>query len=358
MSDLRTSTDPLGEALQFLRMSGVFYCRSEFGAPWGIALPPLPDRMMFHVVTSGQAWLEVHGAEPSRLLPGDVALVPHGKGHRLLSEPGAPTAKLFDIPREPVSRSYEILRHGGGGATTTMLCGVVGFDNSAAKDLVQMLPPVIRAGASNSSELEWIESTLRFVTAEAQDLRAGGEAVITRLADVFVFQAIRSWVARDSSRSGWFGALRDKQIGRAIAVIHNDPMRKWTMASLASTVGMSRSAFAARFTQIVGEPAMHYATRRKMQAAQMKIKEDDSSLSELADHLGYQSAAAFSRAFKRFTGVSPGTIRKNGKLIAEKPAENGRRINHFLHHAHSDGRKDKQLRRTVIADAARLVHSG
>jgi AraC-like DNA-binding protein/mannose-6-phosphate isomerase-like protein (cupin superfamily) len=305
------SVDPLGEALHFLRMSGVFYCRSEFTAPWGLALPAFERCMMFHVVTSGECQLQVKGADPRTLRPGDLALVPHGDGHKLLSRAGARTRDLFDLPRELVSDRYEILRHGGGGAATVVVCGVVRFDHPAAHDLIRLLPRVIGIDAWSSPEAEWIQSTLRFMAFEARELRAGGETVITRLADILVVQAIRSWMSSDPvAQTGWLGALRDKQVGRAIALIHRDPAHQWEVATLANSVGMSRSAFAARFTELVGEPAMQYATRWKMRTAQMWLKEDDASLSELAGRLGYESEAAFSRAFKRFIGVSPGATRR------------------------------------------------
>jgi AraC-like DNA-binding protein len=321
VADVWTSVDPLGEALQFLRMSAVLYCQSEFTAPWGVALPPVERCMMFHVVTSGQCWLEVNDTEPTLLQAGDMALVPHGRGHRLLHEPGAATAKLFDLPRESVSERYEILRHGAGGAITTMLCGVVRFDNPAADQLIRLLPRTIRVDGWNSREMEWIGSTLRLVTAEARELRAGAETVLTRLADIFVIQAIRWWVAHEPSGTGWIAAFRDKQIGSAVALIHRDPTRNWSVASLAAAVGMSRSAFAARFTQLVGEPAVHYATQCKMNAAHLLLKENNGSLAELSARLGYKSEAAFSRAFKRFTGVPPGAVRRNGPAAPELLAE-------------------------------------
>jgi AraC-like DNA-binding protein len=135
--------------------------------------------------------------------------------------------------------------------------------------------------------------------------------VITRLADILVIQAIRAWIATDEqAQTGWLRALRDKQIGRAIALIHRDPARDWTLASLASAVGMSRSAFAARFTELVGEPAMQYLLRWKMHAALRWLRESDAPLSQLASRLGYESEAAFSRAFKRLMGVSPGAARR------------------------------------------------
>jgi AraC-like DNA-binding protein len=293
-------------------MSGVFYCRSEFTAPFALALPPFEGSMMFHVVTAGQCWLEVDGTEPCLLRPGDLALVPQGGGHRLVSEAGVAAGQLFDLPRELVSERYEILRHGGGGAPTTAICGVVRFDHPAAHHLIQLLPKLITVDPWSSPDGEWIQSTLRFMAAEARELRAGGETIITRLADILVVQAIRSWMARDPlAQTGWLGALRDVQIGRAIASIHRDPTRRWTVASLAEAVGMSRSAFAARFTQLVGEPAMRYAVRWKMHAASMWLAENDASLAELASRLGYESEAAFSRAFKRFMGTSPGAVRRN-----------------------------------------------
>jgi AraC-like DNA-binding protein len=312
----KSSADPLGEALHFLRMSGSFYCLSEFTTPWALDLPPMQDCVMFHVVTAGECRLEVPGAQACTLRPGALALVPHGGGHSLSSGSDVTAAKLFDLPRELVSDRYEHLRHGGGGASTTMLCAAVRFEDPSAQHLLRLLPRLIAVDAWNSPELEWLQSTLRFLNTEARELRAGGETVITRLADILVIQAIRSWISTDpQAQTGWLGALRDKQIGRAIALIHRDPARDWTVASLASAVGMSRSAFAARFTELVGEPAMHYLSRWKMHAALTWLRQSDAPLSQLASKLGYESEAAFSRAFKRLMGVSPGAARRQAANV-------------------------------------------
>jgi AraC-like DNA-binding protein len=160
--------------------------------------------------------------------------------------------------------------------------------------------------------MDWMQSTLRFMAAEARELRPGGETIITRLADILVIQAIRAWMEQDpAAQTGWLGALQDKQIGRAIALIHRDPARAWTLASLAAEVAMSRSAFAARFTELVGVSAMHYVARWRMHVALTWLKEQDIALGDLAGRLGYQSEAAFSRAFKRFMGMPPGAVRRN-----------------------------------------------
>jgi len=312
--DIPSAADPLGEALHLLRMNGVFYCRSEFTAPWGLALPPFDACMMFHVVTAGESWLRVNGADDCLLRPGDLALVPHGDGHWLLSEPAARCAPLFDLPRTLVSDRYERLVHGGGGKPATVICGVVRFDHPAAAQLLALLPRRIVVDAWSSPEAEWIQSTLRFITAEARELRAGGETVITRLADILVIQAIRSWLADPAAaQTGWLRALRDKQIGRAVSLIHREPGGGWTLESLARAVGMSRSAFAARFTTLVGEPAMQYLTRWKMHTAVTWLKDNDAPLGELARSLGYESEAAFNRAFRRIVGTTPGEARRQAR---------------------------------------------
>jgi AraC-like DNA-binding protein len=306
------SADPLGEALHFLRMSGVFYTRSEFTDPWGLALPAMPGCLMFHVITAGRCWLEDEQAGARLLEPGVFALVPHGEGHTLLGAPDSPAAELFDLPREQVGERYEILRHGGGGAPTTMVCGAVRFDHPAAQQLSKLLPRRIIVEAWSSPQMEWMQSTLRLMAAEAGQQRPGGETLVTRLADILVIQAIRTWIDTDpAAQTGWLGALQDKQIGRALALIHRQPEADWTVSSLAAEVAMSRSAFAARFTELVGQSPMRYLAQWRMQMAYTRLREEVVPLIELADRLGYQSEAAFSRAFKRVIGISPGAVRRS-----------------------------------------------
>ncbi len=308
---LPPAADPLGETLHLLRLTGSLYCRAELTAPWGVALPPFEGCMMFHVVTAGRCWLEVEGAEPRLLQQGSLALVPHGTGHCIRSGPDADAEPLFDIPVEQVSERYEIMRHGGGGDFTHTICVVVRFDHVAAEHLIALLPRVLQIDTWDDDAGSWLQSTLRFISREAKELRPGGETVITRLADILVIQMIRSWIdsAPEADR-GWLAALRDEQVGRALTSIHRAPERDWTVASLAKEVGMSRSAFSARFTNLVGESAVRYLTQWRMRLARTHLRETSEPLSVLADRLGYQSEAAFCRAFKRVCGVPPGSIRR------------------------------------------------
>jgi AraC-like DNA-binding protein len=313
--DSWTTADPIGEALHVLRMSGSFYCRSELTAPWGLYLPPEPESMWFHVVSAGRCWLEVDGEDPRELQPGDFVLVPHGEGHVLRSESRAPAPRVDELEYDFASDRYAILRYGGGGAPTDVVCGTVRFGHPAARNLAGVLPRTIvieSTPGSPSPEAEWMYSTLRLIAAEGRTLRPGGEAVITRLSDILVIQAIRTWIAREpAGQTGWLRALQDPRIGQAMALVHRDPAQPWSVASLARKTGMSRSAFAARFTDLVGEPVMQYVTRWRMQVALVWLRHDDAPVADLAARLGYESEAAFSRAFKRTIGLSPGAARRS-----------------------------------------------
>jgi AraC-like DNA-binding protein len=295
-------------------MSGAFYCRSELTAPWGLTMPPMPGYLWFHTPTSGSVRLETDEDEATLLRPGDFALVPHGEGHVLRSDPSAPVPGILELERELVSDRYEILRHGGGGAPTTLICGAVRFDHPAGRNVVEILPASIHLEASRASQLDVMQATLRLMASETASPKPGGEAVITRLADILVVQAIRSWLETDpAARRGWLGALQDEQIGHAIALIHREPARRWTVAALAHEIAMSRSAFAARFTRLVGEPVMQYVARWRMQMAAGSLRDEGATVGELARQLGYGSEAAFGRAFKRVMGVPPGAVRRRAR---------------------------------------------
>lgn len=307
------TADPLAEALQYLRMDGMFYCRSELTAPWGIDMPHMPDSVWFHVVTSGTMWLVDPSGTEHFVRQGDVLVLPRGAGHKASDQIGTPTPIVFDLPHDYISRQYAILRHGGGGEAANVICGVVRFNHPVARALVEMLPEIIRIDGSSGSgtEWHWLPTILGLMASETRRTRPGGEAVVTRLCDIVVIQAIRHWIENDpAAMGGWLGALRDPAIGAAIAMIHRHPERDWTVANLAAEVAMSRSNFSARFSELVGQSAMQYVTQWRMNLAVDLLREEQLTIAAVADRLGYQSEAAFSRAFKRVTGESPSSARK------------------------------------------------
>ncbi|MFN3243235.1 MAG: AraC family transcriptional regulator [Planctomycetota bacterium] len=312
-TEVPAPSDPLGEALHLLRLTGSVYARSDLTAPWGFELPPFEGHMMFHVVTAGRCWLEIDGSEPLLLERGSLALVPHGLGHALVDQVGRACVPFFDLPIERVSDRYERLQWGGGGEACRLICVVVRFDHAAAERLVDALPPVLHLDAWHGGDDRWLGDTLRFIASEAESLRPGGETVITRLADILVIQMVRHWIEHDhTAETGWLSALRDERLGRAIAAIHREPGADWTLASLARAAAMSRSAFAARFAEVVGETAMRYLARWRLQVARAALRESDEPVGIVAERCGYRSEASFCRAFKRAFGVSPGHDRRVG----------------------------------------------
>jgi AraC-like DNA-binding protein len=319
--------DPLAETLHMLRLTGTLYCRGEFSAPFAIEIPKLDGVMTFLVVTSGRCWLKVMDGEPRLLEQGGLALIPHGVPHIVSSDPKLSAVPLFDLPIEKISDRYECMRHGGGGALTRTMYGVVRFDDVAARHLVKLLPQTIHFDGCNDDTGGWLQSTLAFIASEAASLKPGGETVITRLADVVVIQAIRAWLETSpESDQGWLAALRDRQIGRALALIHKAPEREWSVAALSKEVAMSRSAFSARFTDLVGMSPGRYLTDWRMQVARTRLLDSADSVTVIAGELGYQSEAAFCRAFKRTFDASPGSFRRRadrrlGSTTAEFPAQ-------------------------------------
>lgn len=311
LAGMPVRNDPLSEALQHLRMDGMFYCRSELTAPWGLELPPMPDCLWFHVVMDGSCLITTSGGATVSLGTGDILVLPHGAGHCAADTADSPTPLVFDLPHEYISRQYAVLRHGDGGAPCSIICGVVHLGHPAARLLISVLPELMHVDAATGRrQWEWLPSILTLMTAEAQTTRPGGETVITRLSDILVIQAIRAWIETSpEAQSGWLRALRHPQIGEAISMIHRDPAGEWTVARLASEVGMSRSSFSAQFTELVEMSPKQYITRWRVRLAEDQLSDPSRSLAQIASEVGYQSEAAFSRAFKRETGVSPSQAR-------------------------------------------------
>jgi AraC-like DNA-binding protein len=204
-----------------------------------------------------------------------------------------------------------LVEHGGGGTVSQFICGSFLFENAAGSPLLALLPPLIHVRRSESEPAEWLASTLQLLAYEARQTRPGAKAVISLLTEIIFVQAVRAWMEdQPAGEGGWLRALRDPQIGAALELIHRAPERSWSVAALAREVAMSRSPFAARFTALVGEPPLAYLTRWRMHRAARLLQSDHLTVSEIAELVGYESAAAFSKAFKRRFGVPPGAHRQ------------------------------------------------
>lgn len=308
-------TDVLAETLHEFGMSGVFYAVSELAAPWGIALPPMPGTMVFHLLTLGEAVIDVDGTQVD-VRRGDLLLVPHGTGHAILDSAGSSPTPLFDLPRIEQTERYERVRVSGGGDRSELVCGAVSFTGLGVARMVRSLPPVLLI--SRDEDSGWQRAALDVIAAESRHPQPGSDVVTARLADVLVVQAVRAWLESAGPDRGWVAGLRDPLLGRALSVFHADPAAPWSLESLARTAGMSRSAFAARFTDVMGETAIGYVTAWRMDLAARLVREQSLPLSRVAERVGYRSEAAFNRAFRRAHGQTPGAFARRGTTFLDR----------------------------------------
>lgn len=303
--------DPLSEVLQELRLSGVSYGRCDLGRPWGLELVP-QAAARFHFVAAGSCWMDSQMLGWIPLQAGDVALLPRGDGHALADSPRGKTRRLEDLPAEPVGERLYRLRAGGRGAKTVLACCSVKFEEPALHPLLELMPPVlvVRGAATRDATLPALIDTM---AAEVLEQRVGASTILVRLADVIIARVIRAWVESGEDTSGWLVAIRDPSIGRALAAIHRQPGERWSVESLADVARTSRSIFAERFTGTVGIPPARYLARWRMHLARGWLRDPRQGVAEVAARLGYDSEAAFSRAFKRLTGAPPSALRHLGR---------------------------------------------
>ncbi len=324
--------DALSSALRAMQLHGEVFCRSEFSAPWCVAFPPGPA--YFHVVESGRCWVRTPGArQPIEALAGDLVLLARAEGHEIASVGGMRPTPLEEVLRRHRSAT-EPLRWGGSGAETHLICGSFHLEELTPRALVTLLPPVLRLPGKHGSNLERLDSTLRALGEEVHRPSPGTEIAVSRLVDLIFVQALRHWLARQpAGTAGWLGAMRDPRIGVALGHMHAELDRSWSIPELARKAGMSRSAFASRFAALVGEAPLQHLARWRMQLAAVLLRNGLLRPSEVAARVGYESEAAFSRTFKRYTGQAPRAFRSG--RIADSAGER----------AHSDLSPDVPLER-------------
>ena len=303
--------DSVDALLRDLRVSSTVFCQSALGAPWGFGVRAR-GLAAFHVVTSGSCWLQVEEeGEPKRLTAGDLVILPRGEMHVLRDAPETPALWLEDLlAKHPVDSELR-LRGGGGGATTSLLCGAFAIEGSAQHPVLATLPQVVHLRGAGEAPLPWLAATLELISIEVANAGAGAAAIWERLSELMLTQALRAALiaARDSEGLS-LELLQDRGIAPAVRAIHEHPERPWTLGELSQLATMSRSAFAARFRTLTGDSPIRYATRCRLARAARRLRTSEATLAEIAREAGYESEFSFSRAFKRMFAVPPGVYRE------------------------------------------------
>jgi AraC family transcriptional regulator, alkane utilization regulator len=308
--------DVLGDVLQSIHLHSTLYCRAKMGAPWGFRISGR-EVASFHIVTLGSCWLTVEGMEePMFLTEGDLVILPHGHAHTMTDHPKSRVTLLEDLkPKQPVEKDG-IFYSMGQGAVTTLVCGGLELEDYSTNPLYSILPVFIHMRSKNEYSIPWLRAIVELVRVEASVNRVEAETVITRLSELLFIQAVRAYLRTiGGGNVGWLGALKDPQIGQALALIQHQPGEPWTVESLACRVSLSRSAFSSKFKQLVGEPPMQYITRVRLTKAATSLRTHPATLVEVALSVGYESEVAFSKAFKRYFGMAPGAYRQGRKKV-------------------------------------------
>lgn len=315
--------DILTEALASMRTGRPTSVRTEGRAPWGLRLPSVAGAG-FHVVLHGTCWLiplededapaRLEPLKPMALSPGDVIFLRDGRGHILADHPATPAEEERPEHFRPGS-PIATISMGGDGARTSLLCGNYHLDQGRPHPLVRQLPEVIHLPTRNGRHPE-LSAAVQLLGAELENPRIGSDGIVPTLIDSLLLYILRAWLEAQPSAAaaGWAAALGDSAVAPALAAIHEAPSATWTVEALADRGGLSRAAFARRFTTLVGEPPMAYLTRWRMTTAARLLRESDAPLTTVASRTGYGSEFAFAKAFKREYGTAPGVYRREARV--------------------------------------------
>jgi AraC-like DNA-binding protein len=289
--------DVLSQILSVVKMEAARFFEAEYRAPWrerspaprdhGLPLAPGDGHLIaFHLLTEGRALARLEHGEPVALGPGDIVVLPHGDAH--------------------------VLEHAGGAGTTTrFVCGYLSCDPRLVRTVLGGLPPLFKVSVGHTPAARWLESTIRFAVDHAGTALAGSQAVLAKLSEALFVETLRHYVALvPEEQTGWLAGARDPEVGRALALLHRQPARPWTVGALAKEAGVCRSVLTERFTRYLGEPPMAYLMRWRLQLGAQMLSSSRDGVAQVAFEVGYESESAFNRAFKREFGMPPGRFRE------------------------------------------------
>jgi AraC-like DNA-binding protein len=330
------SVDALSHVLSAIRLTGGVFLEAELRAGWSYITPPasrigallMPEAehiIPYHLVTEGSCRARLLDGETVELRVGDLIVFAHGDRHVLAStqEGELTPIEISEEDLHSLLRPGEVtpLQRGSHGEATRLICGYLACDRRLSEPVLAGLPRLLRVSVNDNSIADWVRSSVRFLATQSMAPRAGGMTVLAKLSELLFVEAIRQYIeALPSEQIGWFAALRDRFVGRALALLHREPGYAWTVDELAKQVGLSRSALADRFGELLGQPPMQYLTQWRLSLAAQHLLSGQRGLAQIGHDVGYDSEAAFSRAFKRAFGVPPATWRKTRGSVSRNAA--------------------------------------
>jgi AraC-like DNA-binding protein len=314
--------DALSEVLKIVKLRGALFFNAEFSAPWCLAsaqssqiapllCPGAGHVIIYHYLTDGRAYAQLADRSRRDLRSGDVVIFPHGDAHILGNGAGKPVDSLKAFARN-LSDGLKVARYGGGGELTKFVCGYMACDPNLSEVILTGLPSMFIVNVANDSAGQWLANSIQFSVREAGGPGTGSDVVLAKLSEVLFVETLRRFIQDlPHEQKGWLAGARDPVIGEALALLHKNPARGWTIANLAHQVGLSRTRFAERFRHFLGEPPMAYLARWRLKLAAEILMSSDANVAEIAAEVGYASEAAFNRVFKRELGCPPAQFRRS-----------------------------------------------
>ena len=300
--------DALSFILRIIRLQSSVYFRSDFSSPWGMEIDN-SQFAQFHMIVRGNCFLGTENHErPLLLSAGDIIMFPFGEAHWLADDPSHDRLSGMDVA-QTIKKTGSAFQ--GEQFSVTLICGHFEFDRSFDHPFIKALPRMIHIADAERRELSWLEVATKVIIQEANSNTPGAEVVVEKLTEVLFIQILRAYMLQKGGSQGYFAALKDQQISHALKLIHELPQESWTLENIAQTIGMSRSAFASRFKELVGKTPIEYMTHWRMNKARELLRQKDLQLLDIAEQVGYTSEAAFSRAFKRIFNQNPGAMRRD-----------------------------------------------
>jgi AraC-like DNA-binding protein len=318
--------DAFSEVLRGVRLTGAMYFSAEFSAPWRLSTPHCrvlaptlapgaPHIVIYHLVVEGTARARVADGPDLDLSPGDIVVFPHGDPHDLSGGTGTSRVDGAAILRRIATGDLSPMRAGGGGATTRFVCGYLTLDPLLCGPILESLPPLLKVNVRADRSGQWLEQSILHLLEEAGSDRAGSAAMLAKLSEALFVDTLRRYVTGlPDQATGWLAGARDVVVGRSLALLHKRPEHAWTIAELAKSVGVSRSALVARFTRYLSDPPMAYLTGWRLRLAAQALTSSAKGVTDVAAAVGYESEAAFNRAFKRLFGVPPARYRREHRI--------------------------------------------